>query len=181
MIIHGGTVYDGTGAEAQQADAAIRGNSIAAIGPAVAGANAKRVMTPKAWLSRRGSSTCSWSTESLLQEGHSQSEIRQGVTRRSSAKAVDGSVERVRERDMIERARRHQVRRALDDTLSEYLSIWSTAVCRAMWHRSSVHDHARTRARICRSASRHRPSSTKCASWFAWRCAKPGRLGAARR
>jgi N-acyl-D-amino-acid deacylase len=81
VIIRGGTVYDGTGAEPQQADVAIRGDRIAGIGPAVAGAKAKTVVDAKGLAVAPGFiNMLSWSTESLIQDGRSQSEIRQGVT-----------------------------------------------------------------------------------------------------
>jgi N-acyl-D-amino-acid deacylase len=81
VIIRGGTVYDGTGAEPQHADVAIRGDRIAGIGPAVAGAKAKTVVDAKGLAVAPGFiNMLSWSTESLIQDGRSQSEIRQGVT-----------------------------------------------------------------------------------------------------
>ena len=81
VIIHGGTVYDGTGAAPQQVDIAIRGDRIAGIGPAVAGANAKTVIDAKGLAVAPGFiNMLSWSTESLIEDGRSQSEIRQGVT-----------------------------------------------------------------------------------------------------
>ena len=77
VIIRGGTVYDGTGAEPRQADVAIRGDRIAGIGPAVAGADAKTVIDAKGLVVAPGFiNMLSWSTESLIQEGRSQSEIR---------------------------------------------------------------------------------------------------------
>src|SRR4051794_40806823 len=81
VIIRGGTVYDGTGAEPRQADVAIRGDRIAAIGPAVASAKAKTVVDAKGLAVAPGFiNMLSWSTESLIQDGRSQSELRQGVT-----------------------------------------------------------------------------------------------------
>ena len=47
VIIRNGTVYDGTGAEPQQADIAIRGDRITGVGPAVAGAKANTVIDAK--------------------------------------------------------------------------------------------------------------------------------------
>src|SRR5262245_27927493 len=81
VIVRGGTVYDGTGAKPRQADVAIRGDRIAGIGPAVAGAKAKTVIDAKGLAVVPGFiNMLSWSTESLIQDGRSQSEIRQGVT-----------------------------------------------------------------------------------------------------
>src|SRR6266550_2628427 len=81
VLIRNGTVYDGTGAEPRQADVAIRGDKIADVGPAVAGAKAKTVIDAKGLAITPGFiNMLSWSTESLIQDGRSQCEIRQGVT-----------------------------------------------------------------------------------------------------
>ncbi len=80
VIIRGGTVYDGTGTEPRQADVAIRGDRIAGIGDFKA-AKAKTVIDAKGLAVAPGFiNMLSWSTESLIQDGRSQSEIRQGVT-----------------------------------------------------------------------------------------------------
>jgi N-acyl-D-amino-acid deacylase len=80
VIIRGGTVYDGTGTEPQGADVAIRGDRIAGIGDFKA-AKAKTVIDAKGLAVAPGFiNMLSWSTESLIQDGRSQSEIRQGVT-----------------------------------------------------------------------------------------------------
>ena len=80
VIIRGGTVYDGTGAAPQHVDVAIRGDRIAGLGDfSKAGAttiiNAKGLAVAPGFINM-----LSWSTESLIQDGRSQSEIRQGVT-----------------------------------------------------------------------------------------------------
>src|SRR5438093_3545146 len=80
VIIRGGTVYDGTGTEPRQADVAIRGDRIAGVGDFKA-AKAKTVIDAKGLAVAPGFiNMLSWSTESLIQDGRSQSEIRQGVT-----------------------------------------------------------------------------------------------------
>jgi N-acyl-D-amino-acid deacylase len=80
VIIKGGTVYDGTGAEVQQADVAIHGDRIAGVGD-FKSAKAKTVIDAKGLAVAPGFiNMLSWSTESLIQDGRSQSEIRQGVT-----------------------------------------------------------------------------------------------------
>ena len=80
VIIRGGTVYDGTGTEPRQADVAIRGDHIAGVGDFKA-AKAKTVIDAKGLAVAPGFiNMLSWSTESLIQDGRSQSEIRQGVT-----------------------------------------------------------------------------------------------------
>src|SRR5262245_7542957 len=80
VIIKGGTVYDGTGAEAKHVDVAIRGDRIAGIGDFGA-AQAKTVIDAKGLAVAPGFiNMLSWSVASLIQDGRSQSEIRQGVT-----------------------------------------------------------------------------------------------------
>jgi N-acyl-D-amino-acid deacylase len=80
VIIRGGTVYDGTGAEPKHVDVAIRGDRIAEIGD-VKTAKAKTVIDATGLAVAPGFiNMLSWSNESLIQDGRSQSEIRQGVT-----------------------------------------------------------------------------------------------------
>ncbi|MEY2605816.1 MAG: N-acyl-D-amino-acid deacylase [Verrucomicrobiota bacterium] len=73
-------VYDGSGGEGMRADVGIRDDRIAAVGDLT---NAKATQT----IDARGLAVApgfinmlSWSTESLIQDGRSESEIRQGVT-----------------------------------------------------------------------------------------------------
>src|SRR5438045_2920763 len=80
IIIKGGTVYDGSGGEGRVADVAIRGDRIAGIGD-FAKASAKKTIDARGLAVAPGFiNMLSWSTESLIQDGRSQSEIRQGVT-----------------------------------------------------------------------------------------------------
>jgi N-acyl-D-amino-acid deacylase len=80
VIIKGGTVYDGTGAESRVTDIAIRGDRIAGIGD-LTHATAKKTIDARGRAVAPGFiNMLSWSTESLIQDGRSQSEIRQGVT-----------------------------------------------------------------------------------------------------
>jgi len=80
IIIKGGTVYDGTGGEGNVADVAIRGDRIAGVGD-FARASAKKTIDARGLAVAPGFiNMLSWSNESLIQDGRSQSEIRQGVT-----------------------------------------------------------------------------------------------------
>ena len=80
VIIKGGTVYDGSGAEGRVADVAIRGDRIAGVGN-FENSQAKRVIDARGLAVAPGFiNMLSWSTESLIVDGRSQSEIRQGVT-----------------------------------------------------------------------------------------------------
>ena len=80
VIIKNGAVYNGTGSETQYVDLAIRGDRIAGVGDYK---NAKAKTVIDAWglaVAPGFINMLSWSTESLIQDGRSQSEIRQGVT-----------------------------------------------------------------------------------------------------
>jgi N-acyl-D-amino-acid deacylase len=80
VIIKNGAVYNGTGSEAQRVDLAIRGDRIAGVGD-YKNAKAKTVIDARGLAVAPGFiNMLSWSTESLIQDGRSQSEIRQGVT-----------------------------------------------------------------------------------------------------
>src|SRR6266511_3688017 len=80
VLIKNGTIYDGTGANPRQADVAIRGDRITGIGD-FKSAKANTVIDAKGLAVAPGFiNMLSWSTVSLIQDGRSQSEIRQGVT-----------------------------------------------------------------------------------------------------
>jgi N-acyl-D-amino-acid deacylase len=80
VLIKGGTVYDGTGGEPQHVDLAIRNDRIADIGD-FKNAKAKAIVDATGLAVAPGFiNMLSWSNESLIQDGRSQSEIRQGVT-----------------------------------------------------------------------------------------------------
>ena len=79
-IIRGGMVYDGTGGPGRRASVGLRGDRIAAIGDLEA-ARAPLVIDASGLAVAPGFiNMLSWSTESLLVDGRSQGEIRQGVT-----------------------------------------------------------------------------------------------------
>src|SRR5216117_1588302 len=80
VIIKNGAVYDGSGGEAQHVDLAIKGDRIAGLGD-FSKASAKTIINAKDLVVAPGFiNVLSWSTESLIQDGRSQSELRQGVT-----------------------------------------------------------------------------------------------------
>src|SRR5881392_2160905 len=80
IVIKGGTVYDGTGGEGHVTDVAIRGDRIAGVGD-FAKASAKKTIDARGLAVAPGFiNMLSWSNESLIQDGRSKSEIRQGVT-----------------------------------------------------------------------------------------------------
>ncbi|MDT7604024.1 MAG: N-acyl-D-amino-acid deacylase [Acidobacteriota bacterium] len=80
VIIRNGTVYDGTGGEGRRADVGLRGDRIAAVGDlsrAIAGAevDAQGLAVAPGFINM-----LSWSTESLIVDGRSLGELKQGVT-----------------------------------------------------------------------------------------------------
>src|SRR5436853_4109041 len=80
VIIKGGAVYDGTGGDAQRVDLAIKGDRIAGLGD-FKDASAKTIVNASGLAVAPGFiNMLSWSTDSLIQDGRSQSELRQGVT-----------------------------------------------------------------------------------------------------
>jgi N-acyl-D-amino-acid deacylase len=120
-VIRKGTVYDGTGGEGQHADLAIRGDRIVGLGD-FSKAHAKNVIDATGLAVAPGFiNMLSWSNESLIQDGRSQSEIRQGVTTEIMGEGESmGPVN--------DRVREHMVRQQKDikyeikwKTLAEYL------------------------------------------------------------
>jgi N-acyl-D-amino-acid deacylase len=80
IVIRGGTVYDGTGAPGRRGDVGIRGDRIASIGD-LSGTGATNVVDASGLAVAPGFiNMLSWSTESLLVDGRSQGEVREGVT-----------------------------------------------------------------------------------------------------
>ena len=80
VLIRGGMVIDGTGAPPQRLDVGIRGAHIETLGT-LSDAQAKQVIDATGLAVVPGFiNMLSWATESLLQDGRAESDIRQGVT-----------------------------------------------------------------------------------------------------
>ena len=80
ILIAGGEVYDGSGSAPVRADVAVSGDKIAKIGP-VEHSLARRVVDASGQAVAPGFiNMLSWSTDSLIADGNSQGELRQGVT-----------------------------------------------------------------------------------------------------
>ena len=79
-VIVGGTVYDGSGGEGRRADVAMINDRIAGVGDYKDVTGAEIIDAAGMVVAPGFINMLSWSTESLIQDGHSQSEIRQGVT-----------------------------------------------------------------------------------------------------
>jgi N-acyl-D-amino-acid deacylase len=80
IIIRNGTVYDGTGGEGRRADVGIRGDRIAAVGDLTGAAFRDEVDAHGLAVAPGFINMLSWSTESLIVDGRSLGEIKQGVT-----------------------------------------------------------------------------------------------------
>lgn len=80
VLLRGGTVYDGSGSAGVKADVALTGDKVAAIGD-LASAKAKTEIDANGLAVAPGFiNMMSWSNESLIEDGRSQGDIRQGVT-----------------------------------------------------------------------------------------------------
>src|SRR5687767_4535745 len=80
VVIRGGTIYDGSGGKPIIGDVALRGDSIAAIGTTIGGRGTKEINARGLAVAPGFINMLSWANESLIQDGRSQSDIRQGVT-----------------------------------------------------------------------------------------------------
>src|SRR5229473_4724027 len=121
VIIKGGVVYDGRRGEPKHVDVAIRGDRIAGISD-FAAAHANTIVDANGLAVAPGFiNMLSWSTVSLIEDGRSQSEIRQGVTTEIMGEGESmGPVN--------DRVREHMLREQSDikydikwNTLAEYL------------------------------------------------------------
>jgi N-acyl-D-amino-acid deacylase len=80
VIIRGGMVFDGTGAPGRRADVGLRGDRIDRVGD-LSGVPGRTVVDASGLAVAPGFiNMLSWSTESLLIDGRSQGELREGVT-----------------------------------------------------------------------------------------------------
>ncbi|MEW6212866.1 MAG: D-aminoacylase [Acidobacteriota bacterium] len=80
VIIRGGTLYDGTGQRGARADLGIRGDRIEAVGNLSLAKAATIIDATGLAVAPGFINMLSWSVDSLIADGRSQGEIRQGVT-----------------------------------------------------------------------------------------------------
>jgi len=80
LILRGGQIYDGSGSPPFTADVAIQADRIAAIRPRIDERGAREIDVQGLAVAPGFINMLSWSVESLIADGRSQSEIRQGVT-----------------------------------------------------------------------------------------------------
>jgi N-acyl-D-amino-acid deacylase len=80
IVLRGGTIYDGSGKAPFVADLAIRGDVIAAIGDLSAARGKTEIRAAGLAVAPGFVNMMCWGNESLIEDGRSQSDIRQGVT-----------------------------------------------------------------------------------------------------
>ena len=102
LLIENGTIYDGNGGEPFAADIAVIDNRIVAIGDIVGSAD--EVIDAEGYAVAPGFiNMLSWATESLVIDGRSQSDIRQGVTLEVFGEGnSEGPINETMRRDIIE-------------------------------------------------------------------------------
>ncbi|MBN1137784.1 MAG: D-aminoacylase [Anaerolineae bacterium] len=121
LIIRNGTVYDGSGAPPYTGDVAIQGDTIAATGPLGRVRGRTEIDASGLAVAPGFINMLSWAGVSLLEDGRSQSDIRQGVTLEVMGEGWSmGPLNEAMKREMIERQGdiRYDVAWT---TLSEYL------------------------------------------------------------
>ncbi len=80
LVLRGGTIYDGSGEPGFVGDVAINGDELAAIGDLGEATAAREIDVSGLAVAPGFINMLSWATESLIHDGRSQSDIRQGVT-----------------------------------------------------------------------------------------------------
>lgn len=80
IVIRNGTIYDGNGSAPRRGDLAISGDGIAAVGDVGTGRGRLEIDAQGLAVAPGFINMLSWANESLLHDGRSQSDIRQGVT-----------------------------------------------------------------------------------------------------
>ena len=124
LIIKDGTVYDGSGNEPYTTDIGINADTIALIGD-LSGARSKKVIDAQGMAVTPGFiNMLSWATESLILDGNSQADIRQGVTLEVFGEGISmGPLnEKMKLESLAEMKRNPDFKYELDwTTLGEYL------------------------------------------------------------
>ena len=81
VVIHGGTIYDGSGGAPYSGDVLINGDRIVAVGEPAAKARGRTEVDARGLAVAPGFiNMLSWANESLIADGRGQSDVRQGVT-----------------------------------------------------------------------------------------------------
>jgi len=80
LILRGGNIYDGSGSEPFIGDVAIDGDKIVTLGDIGAATATTEINVQGLAVAPGFVNMMSWANESLIEDGRSQSDIRQGVT-----------------------------------------------------------------------------------------------------
>lgn len=80
VVLRGGTIYDGSGGPPMVGDVAILGDSIVAVGDVGGLKGATELDVSGLAVAPGFVNMLSWATETLLEDGTAQSDLRQGVT-----------------------------------------------------------------------------------------------------
>jgi len=144
LILRSGTIYDGSGDAPYVGDVALNGDTIAALGD-LGNATAKAEIDVQGLAVAPGFvNMMSWANESLIEDGRSQSDIRQGVTleimgiRETSATTSSGR------------------------RWTSISSFSSDAGFLPTWHRSSVPQHRASTSLAMTIVNLRQRSSTRC-------------------
>src|SRR6266566_7156077 len=121
LIIRNGTVYDGSGNAPSTGDVAIQGDRISAIGQLSAARGRREIHAQGLAIAPGFINMLSWATESLIEDGRSQSDIRQGVTLEIFGEGISmGPLNEVMKQDM--REQQGDIKFAIEwTTLAQYL------------------------------------------------------------
>ena len=104
LVIRNGVMHDGSGSKPYRGDLAIDGDTIAAIGPEVNGRGQLEIDAKGLAVAPGFINMLSWATESLIEDGRSQGNIRQGVTLEIFGEGISmGPLNEVMKQDMLSR------------------------------------------------------------------------------
>ena len=143
MVLQNGTIYDGSGSPPYQGDVAIQGDQIAALGAPGTLDGTTKIDVSGLAVAPGFINMLSWSVETLIEDGRSQSEIRQGVTLEVMGEGTSmGPLSRDEMRESAQ-ARHPRQRRSFNTKSSGRRSastsnIWSGAAFRPTSPRSSA-------------------------------------------
>ncbi len=121
VILHNGTIYDGSGGEPFVADIAINDDSIAAIGDLGSARAGLTIDATGLAVAPGFINMLSWANQSLIHDGRSQSDIRQGVTLEVMGEGNSmGPLNAAMKQELLDR--QSDIRYDIEwDTLGEYL------------------------------------------------------------
>ena len=104
VVIRNGIVYDGSGTAPYRGDLAISGDKITSIEPVIEGRGQLEINANGLAVSPGFINMLSWATESLLEDGRSQGNIRQGVTLEIFGEGTSmGPLNQAMKQDMLNR------------------------------------------------------------------------------